>query len=347
MEYGLREFFKDKTVLVTGHTGFKGGWLSVWLVDMGAKVVGYALDPKYENNIFDLTELKDRIEDIRADIRDLKKLDEVFIKYKPDIIIHLAAQPIVRLSYDEPRETFETNLMGTINMLECVRKHNTKSVVLITSDKCYKNVEKDEGYVETDAMSDMDPYSCSKGCIEMAVQSYRNSFKLKVATARAGNVIGGGDWSPDRLIPDIIKSLRKDEEIIIRHPDAIRPWQFVLEPLFGYLILAKKQYEGQDLSSGWNFGPEKENRIPVKELSELMIEKWGKGKLVIKKDISHKHESKLLHLDCTKSKNGLGWYPVLSITEAIDMIIGWYKNFESDDVNELCVKQIRAFEDRI
>ena len=339
----FRDFFNGKTILVTGHTGFKGAWLSLWLNEMGAKVIGYALDPYYEDSLFDLAKLKDKIIDIRADIRDLKKLEEVFEKYKPEIIIHLAAQAIVRTSYDIPRETFETNFMGTINIIECSRKYKPKSVVLITSDKCYKNIEQEQGYKETDAMSDHDPYSCSKGCTEMAVQSYRCSFGLKIVTTRAGNVVGGGDWATDRLIPDIIKALKKSEDIIIRNPNATRPWQFVLEPLSGYLLLAKKQYEGQDLSSGWNFGPEKVSMITVKEVVDLMIKEWGSGKLVVKEDKS-KPEAVLLFLDCTKSKTKLGWKPKLDIGETIKYIVEWYKNYEKEDVYDLCVNQIKRYE---
>ncbi len=336
-------FFKGKKVLVTGHTGFKGAWLSIWLNELGAEVIGYALDPIYEKSLFELSKLGERITSVIGDIRDIEHLDSVFRKYNPDIVIHLAAQAIVRRSYDIPRETFETNIMGTINIIECSRKHNIKSVVLITSDKCYKNVEKDEGYVETDAFSDMDPYSCSKGCAEMVAASYRNSFGMRIATTRAGNVIGGGDWASDRLIPDVMRCLERGSEIIIRSPDSIRPWQFVLEPLSGYLMIAKKQYEGENLSSGWNFGPEKENRIPVIKLIEIMVKKWGSGKIVIKGDDSKKHESKLLHLDCTKAKTRLGWKPKLRIEEALDYIVRWYKDYKSSDVYDLCVGQIKKF----
>jgi CDP-glucose 4,6-dehydratase len=343
----LRQFFKGKTVLVTGHTGFKGGWLSLWLIDMGAKVIGYSLKAQYANNISELGNLKTKMISIEANILDLKKLDIVFKTYNPDIVLHLAAQPIVRLSYDEPRETFETNIMGTINILECVRKYSTKSVVIITSDKCYKNMEREEGYVETDMFSDGDPYSCSKGCIEMIVQSYRNSFKLNIATARAGNVIGGGDWSADRLIPDIIKSIEAGKNIILRNPESIRPWQFVLEPLYGYLLLARDQYSGINRSSGWNFGPNTGNYVTVKTVTQLMIDyKFEDIKIVIEKDDT-KHETKILKLNYDKSKNLLGWNNTLNIYETIKLIMEWYKNYDKRDVYQLCINQIKFFEQRI
>lgn len=343
----FREFFNGKKVLVTGHTGFKGAWLSLWLNDMGARVIGYALDPPYENSLFKLTNLKDKIIDIHADICDLNKLDEIFNKYKPDIVIHLAAQAIVRLSYDIPVETFTTNIVGTMNILECVKKYQTKSAVLITSDKCYKNIEQEEGYKETDAFSDQDPYSCSKGCAEMIAQSYRNSFGLKVATARAGNVVGGGDWAVNRIVPDIIKAIKKDEKVIIRNPESTRPWQFVLEPLRGYLILAKKQYEGEKLSEGFNFGPDRDSIVPVVDLSKLIINQWGSGEIEIQKDNSNKHEAGLLYLDCTKTREKIGWKTELDINKVVDYIVEWYKNYELGDVYQLCINQIYKYEAEI
>jgi CDP-glucose 4,6-dehydratase len=336
-------FFKEKTVLVTGHTGFKGAWLSIWLKEMGAKVIGYSLEPPYNNSLFDNAKLKDKLIDIRSDVRDLKKLETIFKKYKPDIIFHLAAQPIVRLSYDIPRETFETNIMGTINVLECLRKYPYGSAVIITSDKCYENIEQTKGYVETDKFSNKDPYSSSKGCAELVVESYRDSFNMKVATARAGNVVGGGDWAKDRLVPDIVRALKLKKDIVIRNPGSVRPWQFVLESLYGYLLLAQKQFIGESVNEGWNFGPDRISMITVKELVELIIKEWGYGNIVIKKDNS-KPEAGLLYLDCAKSKTRLGWKPKLDIRETINYIVEWYKNYENENVYDLCAKQIREYE---
>ena len=339
------DFFEGKTALVTGHTGFKGAWLSIWLKEMGANVIGYSLEPPYAKSLFEITGLKEKITDIRSDVRDYKKLGSVFTKYKPEIVFHLAAQSLVRKSYDMPLETFETNFLGTVNILESLRKNHTKSAVIITSDKCYKNVEQAKGYVETDAFSDQDPYSCSKGCAEMAAESYRKSFNLKAATTRAGNVIGGGDWADDRLVPDTIRALEAGREVVIRNPQSVRPWQFVLEPLSGYLLLAKKQYMGEDLSEGWNFGPDKNSMIPVKKVAEGIIRKWGAGSINVKEDKT-KHEAGLLYLDCSKSKKKLGWKPKFDIYETIEYIVEWYKGYKEKDPYNLCVKQIKDYEAR-
>lgn len=349
-KYGMNkmsfyDFFKGKTVFVTGNTGFKGAWLSIWLKEMGANVVGYSLEPPYPKSLFEITNLKKKITDIRADIIDYNKLSSIFKKYKPEIVFHLAAQSLVRKSYDIPLETFETNLMGTINILEVLRKNYIKSVVIITSDKCYKNIEQTKGYVETDSFSDQDPYSCSKGCAEMAAESYRKSFNLKVATTRAGNVIGGGDWAKDRLVPDVIRALEANSDIIIRNPKSVRPWQFVLETLTGYLMLAKKQYDGENLSEGWNFGPDRNSMITVKKVVESIIKKWGAGNITVKRDKT-KHEAGLLYLDCNKSKSRLGWKPKLNIYESIEYIVEWYKNYKNYDPYKLCIKQIKDYEDK-
>lgn len=341
MNFG--NFFKGKKILVTGHTGFKGSWLSIWLKEMGADVAGYSIGTLYPNSLFDLANLKAKVADIRADIRDLGKLESVFREHKPEIVFHLAAQSLVRLSYDMPVETFSTNLIGTVNVLECLRKHPVKSAVIITSDKCYKNVEQKKGYVESDAFSDHDPYSSSKGCAETAAASYRNSFNLKAATARAGNVIGGGDWAKDRLVPDIMRALKGKKNIVVRNPASVRPWQFVLEPLSGYLLLAKKQYEGEDLSEGWNFGPERASMVPVKKLAEMIVKEWGFGKIAVQED-SSKPEAGLLYLDISKAKSRLGWKPRLDMAKTIKYIAEWYKNYENDDAYELCARQIKRYE---
>lgn len=339
----FNDFFKGKKVLVTGHTGFKGAWLCIWLKEMGAEVIGYSLDPAYSKNLFDLANLKDKVLDIRADIRNLKELESVFEKHKPDIIFHLAAQPIVRLSYDIPRETFEVNIMGTINVLECLRKYPYSAAVVITSDKCYENVEQTGGYVETDKFSNKDPYSASKGCAELVVQSYRNSFDLKVATARAGNVVGGGDWAKDRLVPDIMRALEEKKSVEIRNPDSVRPWQHVLESLSGYLSLAKVQAEGKQVNEGWNFGPDRVSMVPVKELVTKIIAELGSGEYFVKKSDA-KPEAGLLYLDCTKAKKNLGWTPKLDMQNTVKYIVDWYKNYEKEDPYALCVRQIESYE---
>lgn len=352
------QFYKGKTVLVTGHTGFKGSWMSIWLNELGAKVIGYGLDPYTDKDNFVLSNLKDKMVDIRGDIRDEKKLQEVFKKYKPEIVFHLAAQPLVRLSYEKPKETYETNVIGTLNVLECIRKcQNTKVGIMITTDKCYENKEQIWPYRESDPMGGYDPYSSSKGCCELLISSYRNSFMnpkdyeehgKAVASVRAGNVIGGGDFSKDRIVPDCIKSLMNGETINIRSPKAVRPWQHVLEPLSGYMLLAKKLYEDPvKYASGWNFGPDNNSIVEVSKIVDLIIKNWGSG---MWKDTSNKkepHEANLLTLDCTKAKTYLGWKPRLSIEEAINYTVDWYKkNINKIDTYSLCVEQIKNYVSR-
>lgn len=353
----LNSFYNGKTILVTGHTGFKGSWLSIWLHEMGAKVIGYGLDPYTPNDNFVVTNLEYKIVDIRGDIRDEKKLQEVFNFYSPEIVFHLAAQPLVRLSYEKPKETYETNVIGTLNVLECIRKCDaTKVGVIITTDKCYENKEQIWSYKENDPMGGYDPYSSSKGCCELLISSYRNSFMnpknyeshgKSIASVRAGNVIGGGDWSRDRIIPDCIRALMKGENIKIRSPKAIRPWQHVLEPLNGYLLLASKMYDnGVNFCSGWNFGPEKDSIVQVSKVADLMIEKWGSGTW---KDVSIEnapHEANLLSLDCTKAKVYLNWLPKLNIEEALEFTVEWYKNYDKVDMYDFCKKQIYEYDKR-
>ena len=288
----FNNFYKGKRVLVTGHTGFKGSWLSIWLHELGAEVVGVALDPFSERDNFVLSGIGSKIKaDIRADIRDLNKMKEIFAEYQPEIVFHLAAQPLVRLSYDQPVETYGANVMGTIHVMEAIRA--TKSVkvgVMITTDKCYDNKEQMRGYKEDDPFGGYDPYSSSKGACEIAIQSWRRSFfnpedygkkhHVSLASVRAGNVIGGGDWALDRIIPDCIKALEQDKVIDIRSPKAIRPWEHVLEPLSGYMLLAKKQWEHPtEFCEGWNFGPESESVSTVWEVATELIKNYGKGEL--------------------------------------------------------------------
>ena len=350
----FNEIYRGKKVLITGHTGFKGSWLSIWLNELGAEVIGYSLDPYTEKDNFVLSKIGEKIIDLRGDIRDKKYLEEVFEKYKPEFVFHLAAQPLVRLSYEEPVKTYETNVIGTINIMECIRKTpETKIGIMITTDKCYDNKEQIWGYRETDPLGGYDPYSSSKGAAEIAINSWKNSYfnpkdynkhKKSIASVRAGNVIGGGDWSKDRIIPDCIRALEKGEPIKIRNPKAIRPWEHVLEPLNGYLTLGQKMYENSDkYSEAWNFGPEMESIIPVWEIGEKLIKYFGKGNL---KDVSNPnefHEAQLLALDITKARLRLNWKPVWNIEKTIEKTVEWYKMYKNTDVYELCVRQIKEF----
>lgn len=346
--------YKGKKVLVTGHTGFKGSWLSIWLRELGAEVIGYSLDPYTEKDNFVLSHLSEKIVDIRGDIRDRKHLKEVFDKYKPEIVFHLAAQPLVRLSYDIPVETYETNLMGTINILEEIRNcKNTRIGIMITTDKCYENKEQIWGYRENEAFGGYDPYSSSKGACEIAIQSWRNSFfnpkdyekhGKSIASVRAGNVIGGGDWAKDRIVPDCIRALEEDRDIKIRSPKSIRPWEHVLEPLSGYLLLGQKMMEDPiKYCKGWNFGPNLDAIVNVWEVAEKIVKDYGKGNLKDISDPNALHEAKLLLLDITKSRFELGWKPTLTIDESIELTAEWYKRYISEDVYQLCAEQINKF----
>ena len=353
--------YKDKKVLVTGHTGFKGGWLSLWLKELGAEVIGYSLEPPTKPSFFKATGLKNKLIHVIGDVRDEKYLVSVFEKYQPEFVFHLAAQSLVRFSYKEPRLTYETNVMGTVNILEAIRKSKSVRVtVIITSDKCYENKEWVYGYRENDPVGGHDPYSSSKGCAELVVSAYRRSFlnpvnqndhKIAIASARAGNVIGGGDWREDRLIPDCVKSLSEDRPIIIRNPEAVRPWQYVLEPLSGYLLLGAKMYKGGAMYSGaWNFGPPNSDLITVKEITKKIVSYWGSGKYKIKASHKNPHEAKLLKLDCSKARSILKWYPLYDIDEALLKTIEWYKMFYNETKeNNLfiyTVEQIKDYEKR-
>lgn len=351
---GFNDFYNGKTVLVTGHTGFKGSWLSIWLNELGACVIGYALDPFSEKDNFVLSELSDKIIDIRGDVRDKDALREVFAKYKPEVVFHLAAQPLVRLSYDKPVETYEVNVMGTINVLECIRSTaETKIGIMITTDKCYDNKEQIWGYKECDPLGGYDPYSSSKGAAEIAINSWRNSFfnpqdynnhGKSIASVRAGNVIGGGDWALDRIIPDCIKALEEEKAIEIRSPNSIRPWEHVLEPLSGYLMLGQKLIENPSkFTEGWNFGPELDSIVTVWEIAQKVILNYGSGELCDISDSEALHEAKLLALDITKARFKLGWKPTLNIDETVKLTVDWYRNYKSRNVYDLCVEQINSF----
>lgn len=349
-----KSFWKNKKVLVTGHTGFKGSWLSIWLNEMGAEVIGYALEPYSEKDNFVLSRIGEKITDIRGDIRDLNHMEQVFEKYKPEIVFHLAAQPLVRLSYEQPKETYEINVMGTLNVLECIRNNEyTKAAIMITTDKCYDNKEQIWGYRENEPFGGYDPYSSSKGCAEILIASYRNSFMnpkdyekhhKSIASVRAGNVIGGGDWAKDRIIPDCIRAIEAGEEIQIRSPQSVRPWQHVLEPLSGYLLLAQKMYENPvKYAEGWNFGPNLDSIVPVWEIGNLLIKHYGKGQLKDVSDPNAVHEAKLLALDIAKARFILGWKPKMNIEKTIQMTAEWYKRYKTENVYELCVEQIEEY----
>lgn len=348
--------FQSRRVLVTGHTGFKGSWLSIWLHELGAEVIGVGLDPYSEKDNFVLSGIGRKIKaDIRADIRDGGRMKEIFAQYQPEIIFHLAAQPLVRLSYEIPVETYETNVMGSINIMEAARvTDSVKVVVMITTDKCYENREQLWGYRENEPMGGYDPYSSSKGAAEIAISSWRRSFfnpadygkshHVAIASCRAGNVVGGGDWAKDRIIPDCIRALEADQPIEIRSPKSIRPWQHVLEPLSGYLLLASKMWEEPTrYCEGWNFGPRMESITPVWEVATLLTQFYGKGTLKDVSDPNALHEAKLLMLDISKARFQLGWQPRTDITQCLQLTADWYKRYQSEDVYRLCVSQINTF----
>jgi len=356
MKKFLNEIYKRKKIFVTGHTGFKGAWLSFWLTSLGAEVIGYSLQPSTTPNMFNVLNLEKDLTSIIGDIRNKESLEKVLNKYKPDYIFHLAAQPLVRKSYHEPHLTFETNVMGTVNLLEAARKSNFEgSIINITSDKCYKNTENICNFKENDPMGGYDPYSSSKGASELVTSAYRNSFfnpenynishKVALASARAGNVIGGGDWSEDRLIPDFVRALSKNEEIIIRNPHAIRPWQHVMECISGYLWLGAKLSENaQKYSESWNFGPDEDTAITVEEIVLKSIKLWGKGnyKIVLEKNLK---EAVSLKLDISKAKEKLNWQPIYNINQSLEKTIDWYKNFYEfkSDMYEYTKNQIEEY----
>ena len=348
--------YKGKRVLVTGHTGFKGSWLSIWLHEMGAEVIGVALEPYSDKDNYVLSGIGKRIKaDIRADIRDGQKMKQIFAEYQPEIVFHLAAQPLVRLSYEIPVETYETNVMGSINVMEAVRvTDSVKAVVMITTDKCYENKEQIWGYRENEPMGGYDPYSSSKGAAEIAISSWRRSFfnpadygkkhHVAIASVRAGNVVGGGDWAKDRIIPDCIRALEAGKPIEIRSPKAIRPWQHVLEPLSGYLLLAAKMLqEPTKYCEGWNFGPRAESITPVWEVATMLTKYYGEGELVDMSDPNALHEANLLMLDISKAKFGLGWTPRMNIHQCCQLTADWYKRYRNEDVYKTCVEEISSY----
>jgi len=345
----FNEFYKDKTVFVTGHTGFQGSWLSLWLTLLGAKVIGYSLPPPTNPSLFESLKIKKKITSQIGDINDKNKLFSIMSKHTPDIVIHLAAQSLVRKSYETPLETFSTNVLGTANLLESVRNvSSVKSCLVMTSDKAYENKELDYAYRENDPMGGHDPYSASKGASELIVSSYRRSFYNKknspgIASIRSGNVIGGGDWSRDRLIPDCIRSLLSNKKIILRNPKSIRPWQYVLESLSGLLLIGSKLAQNsQRFGGAWNIGPVTSD-VSVKSITEKIIKKWGNGTITIKKNSLH--EAKHLRLDSSKITNMLKWKPTYSIEESMNETIDWYLMYKNNKklLHDYTVSQIENY----
>lgn len=345
------DFWRGKRVLLTGHTGFKGSWLSLWLQSMKATLRGVALDPPTTPALFDVARVAEGMQHQILDIRDFAAVKTQIDEFKPEIVIHMAAQPLVRYSYQEPIETYATNVMGTIHVLESARQADSVKVMInVTTDKCYENHEWVWSYRENEPMGGHDPYSSSKGCSELVTSAYRRSFfdqsGVPLASVRAGNVIGGGDWSVDRLIPDILRAFETNTPVVIRNPSAIRPWQHVLEPLSGYLMLAEALYEKREkYSCGWNFGPNDEDAKPVQWIVKQMTTKWGADATWTLDKNDHPHEANYLKLDISKAKAQLGWKPIWNIDLAIEKIVTWHKAWLSDaDMRLLCEQQITAYQ---
>lgn len=349
-----KSIWKDKKVLITGHTGFKGSWLSIWLKMMGAEAIGYALEPYTDRDNFVLSELGDKITHIVGDVRDYEHIYEIFKQYEPEFVFHLAAQSIVRESYINPKETFDVNIGGTVNVLDCCRLTDSVRVIInITTDKCYENKEWIWGYRENDRLGGYDPYSSSKAGSEIVTAAYRQSFfnpekfnkhGKNLASARAGNVIGGGDWQTDRLIPDCICSLEKNKPVIVRNPSAIRPWQHVLEPLSGYLLLAEKMYQNHGkYCEAWNFGSDEGSMRTVSEITDLVIQNWGDGSWQDESEKNAPHEAGILKLDISKATSLLNWKPMWNIEKAVRKTIEWYKSYKKRDIYHLCEEQINSY----
>jgi CDP-glucose 4,6-dehydratase len=348
--------WRGRRVFLTGHTGFKGSWLALWLSQLGATVRGYSLEPPSDPSLFEVARVAERVEDVRADILDLTRLRAEMAAFAPDVVFHLAAQPLVRRSYTEPALTYATNVMGTVNVLEAVRgTPSVRAVVSITTDKCYENREWPWGYREVDRLGGHDPYSNSKACAELVCAAYRNSFfspeqldrhGVAVATARAGNVIGGGDWALDRLIPDLLRGFLAGESVRIRYPHAIRPWQHVMEPLRGYLVLADRLLQGEaGFASAWNFGPEDADAKPVEWIARELCRLWpGHASWQVEEGI-HVHEATYLKLDCSKAHSQLGWRPTLSLSKSLRLIVEWTEHWQAGgDMQRFTLDQIDRYQ---
>jgi CDP-glucose 4,6-dehydratase len=345
-----RDFWSGKRVLLTGHTGFKGGWLAMWLQRLGAQVMGYSLPAPTQPSLFESARISESIQGVIADIRDLQRLTSVFRDFSPEVVFHLAAQPLVRASYDDPVETYSTNLLGTVHVLEAVRRaKSVRSAVMVTTDKCYENRESAKGYLETDRLGGHDPYSNSKACAELAIDSYRRSFfsgagTAAVASARAGNVIGGGDWAVDRLIPDLVRAAVAGKPLVLRNPKSTRPWQHVLEPLSGYLMLAQRLWdERARYAEAWNFGPRDEDDRTVENIVALAARRWGDKLKWTVDDGPRPHETVMLKLDCSKAAS-VGWRPLLRVDQAVDWTSEWYRAWhDKRDVKALAFEQIERY----
>lgn len=345
----MLDFFMDKKIFVTGHTGFKGTWLCKMLINAGAEVTGYALNPPTNPNLFEVSRIEKEISSIIGDIRDLASLEKAFNEFQPEIVIHLAAQPLVRASYTDPRYTYETNVMGTVNIMECVRKSScVKSVLNVTTDKVYQNNEWEWGYRENEPLDGYDPYSNSKSCSELVTHSYKNSFfadgKIAISTARAGNVIGGGDFAKDRIIPDCVRAVENKTDIIVRNPYSIRPYQHVLEPLYVYLMIVKKQYENGRYAGYYNVGPDECDCVTTGDLTDLFCKAFGDGLTWINKYDGGPHEANFLKLDCSKLRSVFGWRAKWHIEEAIEKTVDWTKVYlDNASVSDIMDKQIEEF----
>ena len=345
------DFWKGKRVFVTGHTGFKGSWLSLWLQHMGAYVKGFALEPPTFPSLYKEADVEKGMESEIGDIKNPQNILRSMTDFDPDILLHMAAQPLVRLSYKEPLDTFTTNVMGTANVLEAARScNNLRAIVSVTTDKCYENKEWDWGYRENEPLGGKDPYSSSKACAELVTAAYRNSFFLEsdsasIATARAGNVIGGGDWAADRLLPDILEAFDQGVPVIVRNPLAVRPWQHVLEPLAGYLVLAEALYtEGKEFAEAWNFGPDDRDCKNVKYILDTMVSLWGYGASWTLDQGANPHEANLLKLDCSKAKNRLHWEPKWDLESSLEKIINWHREWSrGGDMRKICFAEIERY----
>ena len=353
------DFWKGRRVFLTGHTGIKGSWAAMWLQAMGAEVTGYSLEPPTDPSFFELAGVAQGMDHHIGDIRDHGSLFDALEASRAEIVIHMAAQALVRRSYVDPLETYSTNVMGTANLLDAVRQcESVRAVVSVTSDKCYENKEWDWGYRENDPMGGYDPYSSSKGCAELVTASYRQSFfntddyashGVAVATVRAGNIICGGDWAEDRLVPDIVRAIIAGEQAVIRFPEAIRPWQHVLDPLSGYFTLAEKLYsDGPAFAEAWNFGPGSDSEQPVRVLADQMATLWGDGASWKLSDDYHPHEAGYLKLDCSKARAKLGWRPMIGLEAALEACVSWYKAYSrGDDLKQITLDQINAHQSRL